>query len=124
MAEKFAVLVVEDEVLVRLDLVTRLADAGYATHEASNAAEAIAILEKHAEIRVVFTDIQMPGDMDGLALAHYVRKRWPPTIIVVSSGRVQPRADEMPEDVPFLAKPYEQRELGTILGHVAAKLAG
>src|SRR5688572_5865336 len=90
MAEQRAVLVVEDEPLVRLDLATRLADAGYLIFEASYAAEAIGILERHPQIRVVFTDIQMPGDMDGLALAHYVRHRWPPTIIVVSSGRVQP----------------------------------
>src|SRR5688572_5317424 len=87
MAEQRAVLVVEDEPLVRLDLETRLADTGYLVFEASSAAEAIAILERHPQIRVVFTDIQMPGDMDGLALARYVRDRWPPTIIVVSSGR-------------------------------------
>ncbi len=123
MAEKLAVLVVEDEVLVRFDLVTTLEEAGYCTHEASTAAEAISILEKHEEIRVVFTDIQMPGDMDGLALAHYVRKRWPPTIIVVSSGRVEPKTEEMPENVPFLAKPYGQQKLRTVLDDVAARLA-
>ena len=100
MAEQRAVLVVEDEPLVWLDLATRLADTGYLVFEASSAAEAIAILERHPQIRVVFTDIQMPGDMDGLALAHYVRDRWPPTIIVVSSGRVQPGPDEMPDVIP------------------------
>jgi CheY-like chemotaxis protein len=73
MAEQRAVLVVEDESLVRLDLATKLVDAGYLIFEASSAAEAIGILERHPEIRVVFTDIQMPGDMDGLALARYVR---------------------------------------------------
>lgn len=124
MAEKPAVLVVEDEVLVRYDLVSTLELAGYETHEASTAAEAIRILEQHEEIRVVFTDIQMPGDMDGLALARFVRERWPPTIIIVSSGRVQPRPEDMPENVPFLAKPYEERTLRTILDHVAARLAG
>ncbi len=124
MAEKPAVLVVEDEVLVRYDLVSTLELAGYETHEASTAAEAIRILEQHEEIRVVFTDIQMPGDMDGLALARFVRERWPPTIIIVSSGRVQPRSEDMPENVPFLAKPYEERTLRTILDHVAARLAG
>ncbi len=123
MAEQRAVLVVEDEPLVRLDLATRLADTGYLVFEASSAAEAIAILERHPQIRVVFTDIQMPGDMDGLALAHYVRDRWPPTIIVVSSGRVQPGPGEMPDDVSFLAKPYESGRLRTILDEVAARLA-
>ena len=117
------VLVVEDEVLVRYDLVTTLEEAGYQTHEASTAAEAIRILESHPEIRVVFTDIQMPGDMDGLALARFVRERWPPTIIVVSSGRVQPGPGEMPDGVPFLAKPYEERRLRNILNEVSARLA-
>lgn len=123
MTQRATVLVVEDEALVRLDLVSTLEDAGYQTLEASSAAEAIGILERHPEIRVVFTDIQMPGDMDGLALARYVRERWPPTIIVVSSGRGQPAPGEMPENVPFLAKPYELRSLGTILDDVASRLA-
>lgn len=122
MAQRPTILVVEDEVLVRLDLVSTLEDAGYQTLEASSAAEAISILQRRPEISVVFTDIQMPGDMDGLALAHFVRERWPPTIIVVSSGRVQPAPGEMPENVWFLAKPYERRTLGSILSEVAAKL--
>jgi CheY-like chemotaxis protein len=121
MAEQRTVLVVEDEPLVRLDLATRLADTGYLVFEASSAAEAIATLERHPQIRVIFTDIQMPGDMDGLALARYVRDRWPPTIIVVSSGRPEP--GEMPDDVSFLAKPYESGRLRTILDEVAARLA-
>ena len=65
----------------------------------------------------------MPGDMDGLALARYVRNRWPPTIIVVSSGSVQPEPSEMPDDVSFLAKFYESGRRGTILDEVAARLA-
>ena len=118
-----AALVVEDEALVRLDLATTLEYAGYLIFEASSAAEAIDVLERHPEIRVVFTDIQMPGDMDGLALARYVRNRWPPTIIVVSSGRVQPGLGEMPDDVSFLGKPYETSKLQVILDGVAARLA-
>ena len=74
-------LVVEDEALVRLDLAESLQAAGYKTVEAASADEAIAVLQSNSDIRVVFTDIQMPGAMDGLALSHYVRKRWPPTII-------------------------------------------
>ena len=79
-------LVVEDDPLVRFDLAQSLEAEGYKTFEAGDAAEAIAVMEAKPEIRVVFTDIQMPGTMDGLALSHYVRKRWPPTIIVVSWG--------------------------------------
>ena len=72
-----AVLVVEDDAIVRFDLAQTLEAAGYKTFEAADATQAIAILEANSEIRVVFTDIQMPGSMDGLALSHYVRKRWP-----------------------------------------------
>ena len=70
-----AALVVEDEALMRFDLAQSLEAEGYKTFEAADAAEAIAVMEAHPEIRVVFTDIQMPGTMDGLALSHYVRKR-------------------------------------------------
>jgi CheY-like chemotaxis protein len=123
MSTKHAILVVEDEVLIRMDLVTTLADFGYPTYEASSAQEAIGILERHSEIRVVFTDIQMPGTMDGLDLARYVRNRWPPTIIVLSSGKIAPKPDEMPGNVSFLAKPYQQHKLDEILSTIAGKLA-
>ena len=75
---------------MRFDLAQTLEAEGFKTFEAADAEEAIAVLEANSEIRVVFTDIQMPGTMDGLALSHYVRKRWPPTIIVVSSGHYSP----------------------------------
>ena len=65
------------------------------------------MLEKNSEITVVFTDVQMPGMMDGIALAQYVRKRWPPTIIVVSSGKTEPSPGVLADDIPFVAKPYE-----------------
>ena len=124
MTAKSAVLVVEDEALVRMDLVANLEASGYQTFEASSAAEAIDVLERHPAIRVVFTDIEMPGTMDGLELARYVRGRWPPTIIVISSGKVQPKKDEMPDGVWFLAKPYEERKLSRILAEVAQRLVG
>ena len=123
MSVKYAVLVVEDEALVRMDLVKTLEGAGYQTFEAASAATAIGILERHPEIRVVFTDIQMPGTMDGLELARYVRERWPPTIIVISSGKVAPKAEEMPDDVAFLPKPYQERMLRKVLADVASRLA-
>ena len=73
MKTQLAALVVEDDALVRFDLAATLQEQGFKTFEAADATEAIAVLEANAEIRVVFTDIQMPGTMDGLALSHYVR---------------------------------------------------
>jgi DNA-binding NtrC family response regulator len=118
-----AALVVEDDALVRFDLAQTLQAEGYKTFEAANALEAIAVLETNSEIRVVFTDIQMPGTMDGLALSHYVRVRWPPTIIVVSSGRCSPSTDEMPAGAFFVGKPYAPDVLGKVLQDIRQQLA-
>jgi two-component system, response regulator PdtaR len=115
-------LVVEDEALVRLDLAATLQEQGFKTFEAADATEAIAALETNSEISVVFTDIQMPGTMDGLALSHYVRMRWPPTIIVVSSGRRSPSKDEMPAGAFFVGKPYEPQMLGRVLQDIRQHL--
>lgn len=122
-AAERAVLVVEDEVLIRLDLVELLEQAGFRTHEAGNAADAIKILESHPEIRVVITDIQMPGDMDGLALSHYVRKRWPPTIIVVCSANELAGLDVLPGDAMFLSKPYLPDTMTEIMTRLTRQLA-
>ncbi len=101
------VLVVEDEALIRLAIVDELEIAGFDVYEADGAETAIAIIERHPEIRMIFTDIDMPGTMDGLKLAAFVRDRWPPIKIIVTSGRVIPGPGELPSDVPFLAKPYD-----------------
>lgn len=102
-----AVLVVEDEGLLRLSAAEMIEDAGFKVIEAANADEAIRILENRSDIRVVVTDIHMPGSMDGLKLAHAVRNRWPPIKIIVTSGREVPMEDDLPEGSRFLAKPYE-----------------
>ncbi len=117
-----AALVVEDEPLLRLDLVQTLQDEGYTTFEAGDAVEAISIMEANPEIRVVFTDIQMPGKMDGLALSHYVRKRWAPTIIIVSSGRRSPSEGEMAVGARFLPKPYVPQALTSVLRDIKRQL--
>ena len=83
--------------------------------EAANADEAIAILESRADIRVVFTDIHMPGSMDGLKLAHAVRDRWPPIKIIVTSGRDRLSAGDLPDGGRFFSKPYDPREIGEAL---------
>jgi CheY-like chemotaxis protein len=112
---KMAVLIVEDEFLLRADAGDFMRDAGFIVYEAGNADEAIALLELHEGIRAVFTDIQMPGPMDGLKLAHYVRGRWPPIKLIITSGRAKPRAEDMPAGSGFFDKPY-------LLENVAASL--
>jgi CheY-like chemotaxis protein len=119
-----AAVVVEDDALVRFDLAQTLEAEGYTTFEAADAKEAIAVLEAHPEIRVVFTDIEMPGTMDGLALSHYVRKRWPPTIIVVGSGRCRPGNDEMASGAVFVPKPYVPEVLTKVLQDIRQQILG
>src|SRR3954463_16560588 len=84
------VLVVEDEMLLRMRAVDMVEDAGFTSIEAVDADEAVAILESRSDIALVFTDIQMPGSMDGLKLAHVVHARWPPIRIILVSGQLKP----------------------------------
>ena len=105
------VLIVEDEILVRLTAVFLLEEAGFGTLEAGSADEAIALLEARKDIQVVFTDINMPGSMDGLRLAHAIRNRWPPVQLVLTSGRLRIRDEDLPERGIFLGKPYAGAEL-------------
>jgi CheY-like chemotaxis protein len=107
------VLVVEDEVLVRLHAVSLLEDAGFSTLQAGSADEAIILLEARKDIRIVFTDINRPGSMDGdgLRLAHAIRHRWPPIELVLTSGHAPVDDDNMPERGLFLGKPYGGPEL-------------
>ena len=111
------VLVVEDEFLSRLHAVNLVEDAGYKAIEASNAKEAIAILETRKDIRIVFTDVDMPGTMDGLKLAHAIRTRWPP---IVTSGHFHLSDADMPERGRFFPKPYRDREIISALRHFVA----
>src|SRR5438270_12084536 len=83
------VLVVEDEMLLRVQAVGMVEDAGFTSVEAVDADEAVAILESRSDIALMFTDIQMPGTMDGLKLAHIVHKRWPPIRIILVSGQLK-----------------------------------
>jgi two-component system, response regulator PdtaR len=110
-SQSVAVLVVEDEHLIRMDTASFLEAAGFKVFEAVNAADAIRSLELHDEIRLIFTDLNMPGSMDGLALAHYVRGRWPPVKIIVTSGYVKVAANALPPGVPFIEKPYHPKHI-------------
>src|ERR1700679_1354767 len=100
------ILIVEDEFLLRMDSAEVIENAGFEVIQAGNADEAIAILEARPDIHVVFTEIQMPGSMDGLKLARFVRDRWPPIKIVATSGHVPVEDDDLPDGSVFLPKPY------------------
>ncbi|MGH6853108.1 MAG: response regulator [Methylocella sp.] len=103
--EGHVVLIVEDEALVRLRGAELLVEAGFEVLEAGNAAEALRILEATPAVRVVFTDVEMPGSLDGLGLAGRVGQRWPGIGIVLTSGH-RLRAETIPREGKFLPKPY------------------
>lgn len=100
------VLVVEDEPLIRLDVASYLAEAGFTVCEAADGEQALELLNCRDDIRAVFTDIEMPGSINGLDLAAVVRETWPDITVIVTSGRVRPNG-ELPEGADFFEKPYE-----------------
>ena len=125
-AKRPVVLIVEDDFLIRMHAAEMIADAGFDVVEAASADEAILLLEVRLDITVVFTDIQMPGSMDGLKLAAAIRGRWPPIKIVATSGLVDVRQDDLPEGGRFLPKPYSPEQIVRTLRELtnsAAKLS-
>ena len=105
------VLVVEDEMMLRMRAVDMVEDAGYTPIEALDADEAVAILESRSDIALMCTDIQMPGSMDGLGLAHAVHARWPLIKIIVVSGQLNPPSAELPPRSRFFGKPLEAGQM-------------
>jgi CheY-like chemotaxis protein len=101
------ILVVEDEMLLRMRAVDMVEDAGYTSVEAVDADAAFAILEARSDIALLFTDIQMPGSMDGLKLAHAVHARWPPIKIILVSGQLQLSNSDIPPNSRFFGKPLQ-----------------
>jgi CheY-like chemotaxis protein len=120
---RYSVLVVEDDPLLLLNAMDLVEDAGFHAYGAGNAEAAIALMEIHADIRVLFTDIQMPGSMDGLKLAQAVRDRWPPVMIIVTSGHVKVGREDMPADGLFFAKPYAPGAILEALSALSARIA-
>jgi CheY-like chemotaxis protein len=106
MKKKAVILVVEDESIIRMEAVQMLEDAGFAVMEASNADDAMAILEIRNDVRAVFTDISMPGTLDGMRLARAVRGRWPPIHLIVTSGLIFTNDGDLPTGGRFIRKPY------------------
>jgi CheY-like chemotaxis protein len=117
---ELVVLLVDDEPLVREAGAALLADAGYVVIEAAGAAQALLVLETGVAVHLLFTDIQMPGDLDGLGLAHAVSDRWPLIKLLISSAHAAPAAGALPTHGRFMAKPYAATEM---LRHIDELLA-
>jgi CheY-like chemotaxis protein len=105
------VLVVEDEPLLRMLAVEVVEEAGFLAIEARDADEAVELLESRTDIILLFTDINMPGSMDGLKLAHAVRDRWPPIKILLVSGQQRLQSSDLPSNSCFVGKPYQAAAL-------------
>lgn len=103
------VLVVEDETMIRWIAIEGLEDAGYQVLDAANAQDALAILGSRSDVGVLFTDVNMPGRLDGLQLAELVHAKWPDISLIVTSARGLDRA--VPDDGDFLSKPYSVEEI-------------
>lgn len=105
------VLVVEDEMMLRMKVVDMVEDAGYIPVEAVDADEAMAILQSRSDIALLLTDVQMPGSMNGLQLAHAVHQRWPPIKIILASGQLKLSGSDIPLDSRFFGKPLQSAEV-------------
>ena len=105
------VLVVDDEPLVRMLGADIMEDAGFGVVEAGDAAEALERLRDHPDVRVLFTDINMPGELDGLDLARMVQEQRPDIRLLIASGRVRPAPGELPAAGQFVAKPWNADEI-------------
>lgn len=122
------VLVVEDNPLILMCALDLVEAAGFEGVGAANADEAIALLEARDDIHLVFTDVEMPGAIDGLKLAHYIRDRWPPIHLIVASGRTVLEESQLPAGSRFFAKPYDNdtivREMTRMLATLDAGGSG
>ena len=114
------VLVVEDIFLIRDAVAEHLKADGFVVHQAVNARDAIWHLEADEHIDVVFTDIEMPGDMDGRDLALAVFKRWPTVSVILTSGQLVPKSDELAATAGFFVKPYDHEQVATACRRAAA----
>ncbi|WP_262027089.1 response regulator [Microvirga sp. Mcv34] len=114
------ILLVEDEPLLRFFVSDVLEEAGFEVIETGNAEEALTWLEVRDDVRVIFTDIQMPGSLNGLDLISCAHQRWPEVLVLVVSGGIRPSAAELPEGGRFVAKPYEE---SLVLGHLREMVA-
>jgi two-component system, response regulator PdtaR len=120
MPKQPVILVVEDDPIIRMGALQFVAAAGFEAIEASDADEAIRILEARSDIHLVFTDVGMPGTMDGIRLAHYIRRRWPPVKLIVASGKAVVDESHLPAGARFFPKPYSD---SAVLGAMTVMLS-
>jgi CheY-like chemotaxis protein len=121
MANRAVILVVEDDPIIRMGALQLVFDAGFEALEADNADEAIRILEARSDIHLVFTDVGMPGTMDGIKLAHYIRQRWPLVKLIVASGKHILDESHLPVGARFFSKPYSDKTIvGAMMGMLSA----
>lgn len=118
--DKIYVLVVEDEPLLRMLAVDVVEEAGFEAIEAANADIAVGILETRHDVRIVFTDIDMPGSLDGMKLAAVIRDRWPPIDIIITSGKMRAHDLDLQNRAVFFAKPYNTEQVAATLQSMAA----
>ena len=111
------VLVVEDEELLRLSAADLLEEAGFEVLQAADAEAALALIQGRPDVRVLFTDIGLPGKLDGMELAQKVHEQWPHVLLLVTSGQRRPSRAEIADDGRFLAKPYTGDQ---VLGEIAS----
>lgn len=113
-------LVVDDEPLILMNTAEMVADEGYAIVEASTADQAYAFLEKHSSLQLLFTDVQMPGKLDGFALANAVAERWPHIRVIIASGAAQPAMNEIPANATFIPKPFSAQLVHAVIKEQSA----
>ena len=118
---KHVVLVVEDSPIIRMGAVELVLSAGYEALQARDADEAIRILESRSDIDLVFTDVQMPGTMDGIRLSHYIRERWPPVKLILASGNAILEESSLPKGSGFFAKPYVDNAIVEAMARLLAE---
>jgi CheY-like chemotaxis protein len=117
------VLLVEDEELLRAFAAWRLEGAGFEVVQAANAAEALELMNSRPDVDVLFTDVQMPGPLDGIGLARQIHEQRPNVLLLITSGNVRPGRGEIPDHGHFLAKPYRSQDVISEIDALAREAA-
>ena len=113
-------LVVDDEVIVRMLACDILSDSGFHCLEAVDAQEALALIDARPDITLMFTDVEMPGEVNGAGLAHLVAMRAPKVKILITSGAAALQASDLPAGARFIRKPYSPSQLLDTIGEMLA----